>query len=404
VTGFSVFFSFAGGECKGVSSMMVSKLPESKGRELIEVDLSIHSEGSPLSQGDTRQADILQSFHGAIPSTISDDSLQFKYVRQDGMGFKRSFASKITPESSSVCSSSSSLSHVDGLIEKGLLTEPLNKASGDDMHPKNSGAQLDVAKLKGPCLSDNEGHQKPSEKEDRGQKIISYPSEICEPGLCSDSSEVQGGRKSGVSGRKPGCKSLCTDDVLDTKTNRLLTPFRIMLKKSKDFITVSMCQYHAAPTSDEKSQFTELLDSTLSRKLAWYFRANVYRVALVLILILCCCVWLVPLRLFPGLINTARLVRVARSIGGDVLLCVFLSRELALDDGFSRMNSSLINSNLRLSRKDITTSLDALRFGGTDVEEDNTVATGADRISSKSMDQYKSIMYEVDQESVLFGT
>jgi hypothetical protein len=181
----------------------------------------------------------------------------------------------------------------------------------------------------------------------------------------------------------------------------MLAPFRMLFFKSKAFVSVSMFRYHAAPTSDETSQFTELLDSTLSRNMAWYFRANVYRVALVLLSILCCCVWLVPLRLFPGLINTARLVRVARSIGGDILLCVFLSRELALDDGFSRMNSSLMNANLRQTRLDVNNSLDALRFGGTDMEEANTVATGADSISSKMIDEYKRIMYQVEKGGYL---
>jgi len=381
---------------KGLASSVICKSPnklESKETRtaVVEVDTSIHSEGSPLSQGDTRQADTLHSFHGAIPSTISDDSMECKSVRRSEMGCKKSVASNIAPESASICSSSHS--NVNGLIDKGLLVAPMSQASGEDLHTQNSGAQLDVAKLKEPHVSDHEGHWRPSEMEDGGQRIISHSHDLGESGGCSDSSKLQG--ESGKSTRKPGFRSLSlSTDGLDSKTNGLLAPFRTMFKKSKDFVTVSMCQYHAAPTSDENSQFTELLDSILRRKMAWYFRANVYRLSLILILILCCCVWLVPLRLFPGLINTARLVRVARSIGGDVLLSVFLSRELALDDGFSRMNSSLMNANLRQSRRDITTSLDALRFGGTDVEEANTVATGADSISSTAMDQYKRIMYQ----------
>ncbi len=42
----------------------------------------------------------------------------------------------------------------------------------------------------------------------------------------------------------------------------------------------------------------------------------------------CCCVWLVPLRLYTDLVNTACLARAARNMGGNLLLSVFLSREL----------------------------------------------------------------------------
>ena len=394
---------FAGGDNKGLVSPQICKSPnkseskETRAAVVIEVDTSICSEGSPLSQGDTRQADTLQSFPGAVPSTISDDSMECKYVRRNETGCKKSLAGNVAPESSSICSSSRS--NVNGLIDKGLLIAPLSQASGEDLHSQNSGAELDAAKLKEPHVSDHGGHQRPSEMEDGGQRIISHSHDLGESGGCSDSSGLQG--RLGKSTRKPGFRSLSPSaDGLDSKTDLLLTPCRTIFQKSKEFVTVSMCRYHAAPTSDQNSQFTELLDSTLRRKMAWYFRASVYRLALILILILCCCVWLVPLRLFPGLVNTARLVRVARSIGGDVLLCVFLSRELALDDGFSRMNSSLMNANLRQSRKDITTSLDALRFGGTDIEEANTVATGADSISSTAMDQYKRIMYQVGSDFV----
>ena len=43
---------------------------------------------------------------------------------------------------------------------------------------------------------------------------------------------------------------------------------------------------------------------------------------------LCCCVWLVPLRLYPDLVNTACLARAARNLGANLLLSVFLTREL----------------------------------------------------------------------------
>ncbi len=43
---------------------------------------------------------------------------------------------------------------------------------------------------------------------------------------------------------------------------------------------------------------------------------------------LCCCVWLVPLRLYTDLVNTACLVRAVRNLGGNLLISIFLSREL----------------------------------------------------------------------------
>jgi hypothetical protein len=43
---------------------------------------------------------------------------------------------------------------------------------------------------------------------------------------------------------------------------------------------------------------------------------------------LCCCVWLVPMRLYGGLVNTACLVRAARNLASNVLISVFLSREM----------------------------------------------------------------------------
>jgi hypothetical protein len=386
-------------DSRGLATSLICKSPnklESKETAIVDIDVSIHSEGSPLSQGDTRQADTLQSFHRAIPSTISDDSLECKYVSRNEMRCKKSLAmaSDIALENVSICSSTHS--HVTGLIEKSVsgLIAPMRLASGEDIQSQKAGAQVDAPKVEEPHVPNHE----PSAIEDNGQKIRSHSPDFVVRGRCSVSRELQDGLCKSTRRNSFRILTLSTQaDGLDSKTNGLLTLIRTMLKKSKEFVTVSMCRYHAAPTtSDQNSQFTELLDSTLRRKMAWYFRANIYRVALVLILVLCCCVWLVPLRLFPGLINTARLVRVARSVGGDILLCVFLSRELALDDGFSRMNSSLMNANLRQSRRDITVTLDVLRFGGTDIEEGNTVAIGADSVSSAAMEQYKRIMYQVE--------
>ena len=175
----------------------------------------------------------------------------------------------------------------------------------------------------------------------------------------------------------------------------ILRQFRILVDRAKACVFRSVFQYHPAPTEEDHSHFIVLLEQVLRTKMAWYFRASVYWFALALVLILCCCVWLVPLRLFSNLINAACLVRAARSTGGDTLLSVFLARELVLDDGFSRMNSSLVSTNLRQSRKDLSAALDAMRFGGTIAMEGNTVATGADSLNSDAMNRYKDIMYQV---------
>jgi hypothetical protein len=159
------------------------------------------------------------------------------------------------------------------------------------------------------------------------------------------------------------------------------------------FVSRSIFQQHSE--EEDHSHFTVLLEQTLRANMAWYFRSNVYWVALTLVLMLCCCVWFIPLRLFADLINTACLVRAARSIGGDAILSVFLARELVLDDGFTRMNNSLISANLRQARKDLSAALDAMRFGGTIAMEGNTVRTGADNLKSNTMNQYMDIMYQV---------
>ncbi len=43
---------------------------------------------------------------------------------------------------------------------------------------------------------------------------------------------------------------------------------------------------------------------------------------------LCCCVWLVPMRLYEGMVNTVCLVRATRSIAANVVIAIFLSQEL----------------------------------------------------------------------------
>ncbi len=43
---------------------------------------------------------------------------------------------------------------------------------------------------------------------------------------------------------------------------------------------------------------------------------------------LCCCVWLVPMRLYDGMVNTACLVRATRNIAANIVIAIFLSQEL----------------------------------------------------------------------------
>ncbi len=43
---------------------------------------------------------------------------------------------------------------------------------------------------------------------------------------------------------------------------------------------------------------------------------------------LCCCVWLVPMRHYVGMVNTACLVRATRNLAANVVIAVFLSEEL----------------------------------------------------------------------------
>lgn len=108
------------------------------------------------------------------------------------------------------------------------------------------------------------------------------------------------------------------------------------------------------------------------------------------VLCICLCAWLIPPRLLPSLVNTALLTRQSRNAGGDVLRCIFLSRELILNDGFSRLTRQDIKSKLQSSLADLEYSIKLIRLGG-----DDLVHQGADSIDSSVMDSYNTVMYQV---------
>ena len=70
--------------------------------------------------------------------------------------------------------------------------------------------------------------------------------------------------------------------------------------------------------------------------------------------------------------------------------CVMLAKELALDDGMSRLTHAQTLKLLKASVDDLENSLNAVRLGGFGVE------FGMDSMpSSPAVDRYKAIMYSV---------
>ena len=110
------------------------------------------------------------------------------------------------------------------------------------------------------------------------------------------------------------------------------------------------------------------------------------------VLCLCLCAWMVPLRLLPGIINTALLIRQVRDAGGNVLQCVLLSRELILQDGFVRLSTADVQSRLEQSFARLQININLVRLGGSD-----KVRIGADSMQSTVMDKYNNVMYQVSR-------
>ena len=92
--------------------------------------------------------------------------------------------------------------------------------------------------------------------------------------------------------------------------------------------------------------------------------------------------------LLPDLINTAKLSLQARNTGSNLLQCIFLARELILQDGFSRMCPLQIFQKLAAARSNLIISTSLLRLG-----QEGLV--GADNLDSSVMDLYKNVMYQV---------
>ena len=117
-----------------------------------------------------------------------------------------------------------------------------------------------------------------------------------------------------------------------------------------------------------------------------------HRMALTLVVGLCICLWLVPVRNYPYYINTANLIRGVRRTGADFLQAVFTTRELIIADGFSRSNTSALFAATIQHRNDMQADMEAFRTGGYIAQESNTIRFGADQLGIL---EYNAIMYQV---------
>jgi hypothetical protein len=150
------------------------------------------------------------------------------------------------------------------------------------------------------------------------------------------------------------------------------------------------------PVQDkDEISFNLLLARRSQAKLAWYFRVSAHRASLAVLIGLCCCVWLVPVRTFPAVINTANLIRGVRRSAGTILLSGFVARELILADGFSRMSTSALYAQTAKCRNNLLVQVDAFRFGGYIDTERNYIRMGADFIGASAREKYNAIMYQV---------
>uniref|UniRef100_A0A7S0MNW7 Uncharacterized protein n=1 Tax=Cryptomonas curvata TaxID=233186 RepID=A0A7S0MNW7_9CRYP len=149
-------------------------------------------------------------------------------------------------------------------------------------------------------------------------------------------------------------------------------------------------QYEPTMQEDEvEDEITVYVVQATVSRMKWYFRSEFHGTALLLVLIVCLCAWLLPLRILPDLVNIAVLSRQARDAGGGVLQCVFFARELVLHDGFSRLSPQQLAQKLRGSCTDLQRSVKRLRLGG-----DGVVHFGADTLVSPTMDKYQAVMYQ----------
>eukprot|EP00291_Cryptomonas_curvata_P018387 CAMPEP_0172175116 /NCGR_PEP_ID=MMETSP1050-20130122/14040_1 /TAXON_ID=233186 /ORGANISM="Cryptomonas curvata, Strain CCAP979/52" /LENGTH=1264 /DNA_ID=CAMNT_0012847165 /DNA_START=652 /DNA_END=4446 /DNA_ORIENTATION=+ len=146
--------------------------------------------------------------------------------------------------------------------------------------------------------------------------------------------------------------------------------------------------------ASNETSFNLLLACRSQAKLAWYFRVSAHRASLAVLIGLCCCVWLFPVRTFPAVINTANLIRGVRRSAGTILLSGYVVRELILADGFSRMSTSALYAQSAKCRDNLLLQVDAFRFGGYIDAEKNYIRMGADFIGASARDRYNAIMYQ----------
>lgn len=146
--------------------------------------------------------------------------------------------------------------------------------------------------------------------------------------------------------------------------------------------------------NDGTDYFVKLMQERSARNLPWYLWAGVHRTALALVLGLCICLWLLPVRNYPYFTNTANLIRGVRRTGGDVMQAVFRTRELIIADGFSRANTSALYADLTELRVDLLNDCEAFRRGGYIAAEQNTISIGADQLN---IPNYNVLMYQVHE-------
>ena len=147
-----------------------------------------------------------------------------------------------------------------------------------------------------------------------------------------------------------------------------------------------------------EDQFGLLLRQRSASNLSWYLKPGVHRIALALVVGLCFCLWLLPIRNYPYYINIANLIRGVRRSGADVLLAVFTTRELIIADGFSRSNTSALYAAAIKYRTSMQMDTDAFRLGGYVASEGNTIRFGADQLG---INDYDTIMYQACSSDVV---
>jgi hypothetical protein len=157
---------------------------------------------------------------------------------------------------------------------------------------------------------------------------------------------------------------------------------------------------HQDDPDHEHLSFEDNIQRAAANQLAWYFRTSVYTVILSMVLVFCFCVWLVPQRIIHQLISTSLLMRFSRFSGVGISKSVFLIRELALADGFSRMSAAALAGHMEECKDDLLSAITGFRLG----QKDGFSIEGADYVQSDVMTSYKNVMYKVLSSEALVMT